>query len=49
MKARLKENKKVVVDVAPFDTLGGAIFWIDKDTHKVYTADELVFIEYYGG
>ena len=49
MKAILKNNRKVIVDVAPFNTIEGAILWIEKDTHKVYLEEELDFVEYYGG
>lgn len=49
MKAILRSDRKVIVDVAPFDTLGGNILWIEKNTHKVYLEDELDFLEYYGG
>ena len=55
MKAILKNNRKVIVDVDfcwnKFSIKNGNIIHFRKDskTDKVYNEDELDFIEYYGG
>ena len=60
MKAILKENRKVIVDVMPYPVIravqredGGfecytPAYW-DKNTGIYYRPYELEFIEYYGG
>lgn len=53
MKAILKSNRKVIVDVEWYDTWvdSGKRFYhyIDKNTQKIYHEDELDWVEYYGG
>ena len=53
MKAILRSNRKVIVDVEWYDTWVdcGKMFYhyIDKNTKKVYHEEELDFVEYYGG
>ena len=48
MKARLKSNRKVIVDVVFIGETPKVRFYKDKDG-KVYPEEELEFIEYYGG
>lgn len=48
MKAILKSNKKVIVDVVFIGETTKTKFYKNKDG-KVYTEDLLEFIEYYGG
>ena len=51
MKAILRNNRKVIVDVEPYPNLDGV--WIDKNSdapfEDTYYEDELDFVEYYGG
>ena len=46
MKARLKENRKIIVDVVPYFT---DKTFKDVNSDRVYDAEELEIIEYYGG
>ena len=46
MKARLKNDIKVIVDVLPYYTNKT---YIDVNSGRIYDADEIVLIEYYGG
>ena len=50
MKAILKNNRKVIVDVEYYTAypFSGAVY-IDIKTDETYDEDELDFIEYYGG
>lgn len=48
MKARLKSNRKVIVDVAFIGETPKTKFYKDKEG-KVYPEDMLEFKEYYGG
>ena len=50
MKAILKNNRKVIVDVEYYTTypFSGTVY-IDIKTNETYDEDELEFIEYYGG
>ena len=52
MKAYLKSDRKVIVDVIPYPRCCRwfeAPQYYDKRTKKVYDADELDWVEYYGG
>lgn len=49
MKAYLKSNRKVIVDVELLDSYSDCIVYADKNTGKLYTEEELDFVEYYGG
>lgn len=52
MKAILKSNRKIIVDVNPYPWWHNwfeALFYMDKNTEKIYASEELEFIEYYGG
>jgi hypothetical protein len=60
MKAILKSNRKVIVDVMPHPTIriipredGGVECYMpayfDKSSKIYYRPDELDFVEYYGG
>lgn len=46
MKAILKSDRKVIVDVIPYMTNKT---FIDTKTGRIYDEDELEFVEYYGG
>ena len=48
MKAILKSNRKVIVDVVYVGRTKNTKFYKDKEG-KVYPEDELDFVEYYGG
>lgn len=48
MKARLKSNRKAIVDVVFIGETPKVRFYKDKDG-KVYSEDVLEFKEYYGG
>ena len=48
MKAILKSNRKVIVDVVFIGRTKTTKFYKDKNG-KVYLEDELEFLEYYGG
>ena len=50
MKAYLKSNRKVIVDVEYYTTYpySGTVY-IDKKTDETYDEDELDWVEYYGG
>ena len=52
MKAILKSNRKVIVDVEPqpcFADCEGKCFYKDRNDLKLYHEDELDWVEYYGG
>lgn len=49
MKAILKSNRKVIIDVAPWVILRGEKCYKDVKTGKVYLNSELEFVEYQGG
>ena len=55
MKAYLKSNRKVIVEVTFYDALprekgnGYFILYVDTKTGDVYKEDELEFKEYQGG
>ena len=52
MKAILRSNRKVIVDVIPFPRSCRwfeAPQYYDKSTQKIYDEDELDWVEYYGG
>ena len=47
MKAILKSNRKVIVDVIPYPCHDGV--YKDKNSDELFTEDELDWVEYYGG
>ena len=47
MKAILKSNRKVIVDVVPYPFHDDV--YKDKNSDELFTKDELDFVEYYGG
>lgn len=52
MKAILKSNRKVIVDVVEAIYVKGEEVtecYYDKHTGEIYHEDELDFVEYYGG
>lgn len=49
MKAILKSNRKVIIDVAPWFVLRGEQCYRDAKTGKIYLNSELEFVEYQGG
>ena len=51
MKAILKSNRKVIVDVIPLDGIPWeeSGFYQDKETNRIYAKWQLDFVEYYGG
>ena len=46
MKAILKSNRKIVVDVVPYMTNKT---FVDTKTGRIYDEEELDWVEYYGG
>lgn len=55
MKAILKSNRKVIVDVEWDDNLGESFgkvllgMYKDKNENKYHHEDDIEFVEYYGG
>ena len=49
MKAILKSNRKVIVDVELWAEFPSGKVYKDKNGNMTYFEDELDFIEYYGG
>ena len=47
MKAILRSNRKVIVDVMPYPYHEGV--YKDKNSDELFTEEELDFVEYYGG
>ena len=51
MKAILRNNRKVIVDVIPLDGIPweDSCLYQDKETKRIYAKWQLDWVEYYGG
>ena len=51
MKAILKSNRKVIVDVIPLNGIPweDSCLYQDKETKRIYRKEQFEFVEYYGG
>lgn len=50
MKAILKSNRKIIVDVEYYTTFPcSGVTYVERETGVVFNEDELEFVEYQGG